>query len=333
MKRTAALLLFLCALILGMRGLAESPEADMAGTWVMTRYLVNGQEIDNPAAQGSSKVMLFNEDGTAVITINKNVYYGTWAQRGGVIHLLYEDGDQADFTVEPEQLVYTPAGQTQIFTRQIIYADGSDFACRALSDGSLEIIGYSGDAAALNIPAEIDGSPVRVIGTAAFASQGALLSVTVPRGVVEIKPFAFYGCAKLARVSLPHGLSRIGASAFQNCESLARIIVPEDVETLEYASFSGCRRLLTVRLPASLRTIESLAFAGCQSLKGIVVPAGSQTLADAVFSGCESMTEVILPASLTAIHGAPFAGCGDQLIVTAPSGSYAAEWYAQSRGK
>ena len=328
MKKIAALLLSLCVLGLGLGALAEAPGGDPAGTWVMTRYIVDGRVIDNPAARGSSKIILFNEDGTAVVTINQSVYYGAWTQADGMIHLLYEDGDRADFTVEPEQLVYSPVGQTQIFTRQVIYADGSDFSYRVLADGTVEIIGYSGETAVLNIPAEIDGYPVSAIGTAALAAQDALISVAVPQGISVIKPFAFYNCARLAQVSLPQGLARIGTSAFQNCQNLSGIRVPEGIATLESAAFSGCLRLSTVSLPASLREIELLAFADCQSLTDVEIPEGLQTLSDAAFSGCEALEAVSLPASLTAIYGNPFAGCG-HLTVSAPDGSYAAGWIAQ----
>ena len=328
MKKIAALLLILCLLAAGPCGLAEAPDDGIPGVWVMTRLVADGVAIDNPAARKSSKIFLFSEDGSAVVTINKDVYNASWTLEGDVIHLLYEDGDKAEIRVEPDQLVYETASQTQYFTRQIIYADGSDFSYHTLADGTAEIIGYSGEASALNIPAEIDGYPVSVIGTAAFASKDALISVTVPASVTVIKPFAFRGCAKLARVSLPKGLTRIGASAFQNCRSLSGISIPEGVKTIEYEAFSGCRSLAAVSLPEGLDTIEMLAFAGCESLTGISLPEGLKTLADAAFSGCAALESVSLPASLTAIYGAPFAGC-EQAAITAPSGSYAAEWLAQ----
>ncbi|MBQ9197660.1 MAG: leucine-rich repeat protein [Clostridia bacterium] len=327
MKKTLALLL--CILLCVPCALAAEDD-DLIGAWVLTRYAVDGRVIEHPAAAGSNKVVLFEADGSAVVTINENVYYGTWTAEGDRLHLLYEDGDQADFKMEDGQLVYRPEGQIQYFTRQVVYAEAADFVWRKLSDDSAEIIGYTGSASTLNIPSELDGYPVRVIGTAAFASHEELLSVTLPAGIDTIKPFAFMGCSRLFRISLPAGLTRIGTSAFQGCENLGSIAIPEGIDTLEYAVFQGCASLRAAGLPRSLRLIEAQAFADCDSLKGIVIPAGVETLADAAFSGCASMAEAIFPASLSAIYGAPFAGC-EGLAFIAPPNSYAAGWLAQNR--
>ena len=160
MKRILAVFAALCLAFGGLNALAEGLFDDVAGTWVMTRYIVDNRVIDDPAAAGSAKVVLFNEDGSAVVTINQNVYHGTWRQEGGAVHLLYDDGDQADFILNADQLVYQPEGQVQYFTRQVIYNESSDFKFRVMTDGTVEILGYSGASPTVNIPDTLNGAPV-----------------------------------------------------------------------------------------------------------------------------------------------------------------------------
>ena len=124
MKKWIALLLALCLCCALLPASAEKTAGEIAGTWKMTKYTVGEKMVDDPEAAGSKKNIVFNEDGTAQVTINKNVYAATWTLEGDIIHLLYEDGDKGDFTVEPEQLVYKTGNQVQYFTQLHIISAG-----------------------------------------------------------------------------------------------------------------------------------------------------------------------------------------------------------------
>ena len=52
-----------------------------------------------------------------------------------------------------------------------------------LADGTAEIAGYTGTAADVAIPAELDGHAVTAIGAAAFYQKDGMQAVTVPEGV------------------------------------------------------------------------------------------------------------------------------------------------------
>lgn len=58
-----------------------------------------------------------------------------------------------------------------------------DYTYVRLEDGTAELLAYSGEAAELEIPAEIDGIPISSIGKQAFYSNDILERVTVPEGV------------------------------------------------------------------------------------------------------------------------------------------------------
>ena len=112
--RTAFLFLavLLCAFL---PALAE--ENPLLGDWQMTRYCAENIIYEDPAAVGSHKSILFSADGTAEVTINGTVYPATWTQEGVFVHLLYADGDRAEFIAEPDLLIYATGNQVQHFTK------------------------------------------------------------------------------------------------------------------------------------------------------------------------------------------------------------------------
>lgn len=124
MKKWIALFLALCLCCALLPVMAEDAPANIAGTWKMTKYIVGDKTVDDPEAAGSKKMIVFSEDGTARVTINSNVYAATWTLEGDTVHLLYEDGDKGDFTVEPEQLVYKTGNQVQYFSRLEVLSRG-----------------------------------------------------------------------------------------------------------------------------------------------------------------------------------------------------------------
>lgn len=70
-------------------------------------------------------------------------------------------------------------------------------------DETMGITGYTGSAARVIIPSEIDGLLVTHIGRYAFQGCKALQEVRIPEGVTEIGGFAFEGCTSLTPIELP----------------------------------------------------------------------------------------------------------------------------------
>ena len=108
---------------------------------------------------------------------------------------------------------------------------------------ALKIVGYTGEAEELEIPATLinpkDGAelPVLSIGDAAFLGNETLVKVTVPEGVLKIKAGAFQSCSALTDVVLPEGLETIGDSAFENSK-LTNINIPSTVKEIGTHAFS-----------------------------------------------------------------------------------------------
>lgn len=99
----------------------------------------------------------------------------------------------------------------------------------------------------LEIPAQVDGLPVRVIGERAFTSSGDLSgtekieTLVIPEGVVLIDRFAFSGCVNLKSVTLPDTLLSIAYGAFRDCRSLSDLRLPAGLKFgyIEQGAFDG----------------------------------------------------------------------------------------------
>lgn len=91
------------------------------------------------------------------------------------------------------------------------------FVNEAGSAKSVVITGYSGSAAELVIPAEIDGLPVTAINRRAFFGNTAIKAVTLPEGIEVIGESAFENCTELASINFPKSLKLVERRAFWRC--------------------------------------------------------------------------------------------------------------------
>ncbi|MDY6016301.1 MAG: sigma-70 family RNA polymerase sigma factor, partial [Oscillospiraceae bacterium] len=69
---------------------------------------------------------------------------------------------------------------------------------------------YTGEGGSVSVPSTVGGENVTAIGTAAFAGNSAITSVSIPSTVTKIGQEAFLDCTGLKSVSLPSSLQSIG---------------------------------------------------------------------------------------------------------------------------
>lgn len=105
-----------------------------------------------------------------------------------------------------------------------------------IEDGSITISGCSASAKTVEIPTEIDGSPVTKIGATAF-----------------------YGC-KLTSIVIPEGITCIASGAFWHSKSLSDVTLPSTLETIESFAFNDCAALEQITFPKSVTYIGNSAF-------------------------------------------------------------------------
>lgn len=114
----------------------------------------------------------------------------------------------------------------------------------------------------VDIPAEIGGLPVEVIGNEAFRELG-LTSVTMPNSVVAIVDGAFAGNL-LATVTIPDSTTSVGEGAFSS-NLLTSVTLGSSLTTIDSLAFMA-NQLTTVMVPNSVTTIGPFAFVANSSL-------------------------------------------------------------------
>lgn len=188
-----------------------------------------------------------------------------------------------------------------------------------------------------------------------YASLGiggeTLLSLEIPEGITEVRPYAFFNCESLQTVKLGADVESVGRSAFDGCENiynvelspklreigvssfsichqLREISFPEGFETLGNGCFYGCSSLQSVSLPSTLSEIPPLAFAGCASLTDLdFIPSGVFLIGDYAFHFCNGLTRVNLPDNISEIGAYAFNQCESLESVTiANSSAYLSDY-------
>lgn len=132
--------------------------------------------------------------------------------------------------------------------RNIVSAEDFDYE---IYDGGVIITRYKGKDTEVEIPGEIEGSPVIEIGFYAFEANYGLTSVTLPETVKVIGEAAFADCQSLVSINLPSGLTEIECGAFAGCSALPELTVPAQVTRIQKQAFTACTgmRSLTILSP------------------------------------------------------------------------------------
>jgi len=169
-----------------------------------------------------------------------------------------------------------------------------------------------------DIPAEIDGVAVTVIGNDAFYSCSSLTSVTIGDSVTSIGYRAFSSCSSLTSVTIPDSVTTIGNDAFYSCSSLTSVTIPDSVTSIGNWAFSSCSSLTSVTIPDSVTTIGNWAFSSCSSLTSVTIPDSVTTIGNRAFSSCSSLTSVTIGDSVTSIGNWAFSSCSSLTSVTIP---------------
>lgn len=167
---------------------------------------------------------------------------------------------------------------------------------------------YSAD-----IPSEIYGVPVTVIGKHAFSGCSKLTSVTIPSSVTRVEYGAFSNCKVLTSVVIPNSVVTLGdnsgSGVFNSCEQLESITIPGSVEELTKSLFSGCKNLKTVVIEEGPTKVEYHVFAYCNTLKEVILPDSISEIASFAFASCENLSTVTVGSGVKYIDSKAFNNC------------------------
>ena len=145
---------------------------------------------------------------------------------------------------------------------------------------------------------------VKTIGQGSFIHCTALTSITIPRSVTSIEPFALQDTG-LTSVTIPGNVQTIGQDAFSGCAKLTSVTIEDGVKTIEQGAFHVCPALTSVTIPGSVETIGKDTFWNCPALTNVTIANGVQTIGQGVFCRCSALTNVVIPDTVTSIG--PFA--------------------------
>lgn len=215
----------------------------------------------------------------------------------------------------------------------------------------IEIRGCKSDAERIEIPSEIDGIPVEIIGAFAFSKQlnkslanvkimilpdtvrwiqenafsrlESLEEMTIPDSVVQIDSGAFQGCDALRSIHLPAHLRRIPANCFSGSDALEICNIPPEIECVGAGAFASTA-LSSLTLPDSVLRIEEKAFLNCTSLTELHLGSRVENIGDQAFSNTR-LTALKLPDSLRILGKSVFDASPVQEI-NLPKSLTQAEW-------
>jgi hypothetical protein len=201
---------------------------------------------------------------------------------------------------------------------------------------------YKGNSGSVEIPSEIKGMPVTVIGESAFDGCIRLENINLPDKLTSLGENAFKGCRALKGIQIPECLKRIDNYAFRGCASLRSIKIPSGVyrivtensivttwpdpkdlnqHTHTYVTkqfrvsglgnsvFSGCKGLKEVILSEGVKALGDGTFEGCGALKTIVIPESVGKIGSSAFEGCSGLKDITLPKNKLAVGSRAFRGC------------------------
>jgi hypothetical protein len=137
---------------------------------------------------------------------------------------------------------------------------------------------------------------------------GKVGSYTIPKSVISIGGYAFWGCTRLTSVTIPESVTCIGEGAFRGCTGLSTVTIPHGVTTIAAWAFSGVD-LTSVTIGKGVTSIGDFAFGLGEQTK-VYFHGALPSFGRGVFSNYGKPTLYYLPSSAVwgSNWGAPLYG-------------------------
>ena len=92
-----------------------------------------------------------------------------------------------------------------------------------------------------------DANPLHS-GARLLVNNAPLTSFVTPKGITEIKKYAFFGCKGLTSVNISGSVNNVGYSAFNSCADLKTITLSNKIEELCEYAFANCEKIGSVTI-------------------------------------------------------------------------------------
>ncbi len=137
----------------------------------------------------------------------------------------------------------------------------------SIENGEVTVEGFNYAGNVMEIPAAIEGLPVKYIADQACRGNEAIVELRIPSSVISVGEFAFAECKNLLKVRFEGGTEKIGFSAFRDSASLRTVTLPDTLVSIDDCAFYGCIMLGRLSIPESVSNIGVDVFAGCSELQ------------------------------------------------------------------
>ena len=186
-----------------------------------------------------------------IISIGEDAFYSTVEEKTVIYQGTWEQWE----TIKTASSEYTRIYDKNVIAKQ-------NYAYRNNGDDTATITGAGegGLGGKIQIPDEIGGLKVTIIGKQAFLNNKEIISISIPSSVEKIDSSAFYGC-ELSEVNFATGLKHIMDYAFYNAIDNYDdgLILPDGLETIGSNAFSEIS-VKSVTVPISVNEIGLPAF-------------------------------------------------------------------------
>ena len=280
---------------------------------ILKQYVVTAQDV----APNSEMKLIFRKDskGNEYSNLIDSQTYQSITLYVHKLDLVYpestattKEAEEPSVTAEKAAATESPAAPT--------VADGTvlsdrDVKYRLMSDGNVEICGYTKAQSSITIPSEIDGRKVTKIADGAFENCTALKNLLNWADLTYIGANAFKGCTGLKDISIPGETTFIGESAFEGCSNLKTVILWGNPTSIEKNTFKNCSKLTDFSLPSSVTYIAESAFENCSNMSTVIIWGDITSIGKNAFKNCSSLDDVSIPSSCKVIEESAFEGCSD----------------------
>lgn len=137
------------------------------------------------------------------------------------------------------------------------------------------------------IPSNIEGLPVRVIGSSAF-NHSDIESVQMPNTLLKIDAGAFEFCKELKEICFPDSAKLICSEVCRGCSSLESVKWSKSDMTIPHSAFKYCRKLKEISNIDSVTIFSSSAFEET-GLSSFTIPPDTKHISEYVFANCPNL--------------------------------------------
>lgn len=110
------------------------------------------------------------------------------------------------------------------------------YTYRELTDGTIELVSYTGKTENVTVPAMIDGKEVKKILNDTFYNLTTLKTVKISEGIEYIDMYAFSKCANLTNVIFPNSTKYISRYFYKSCPKI-KYTIPSHLTKMEEGSY------------------------------------------------------------------------------------------------